>query len=774
MAWLVLGRPRRYLAVLALAATCLVSAVTTSLGQVLPQEKDNEESEVTTLKGPAADLVRKWWKEKTAAGNKGDQYENRDEGHSPLDLKPFPQLKPYEFTEQEKKSRANWAGARIVRPQVTIGNSSTSAPPALGGSNPRQFYSSPKGLPLLYEQYVGNNLYVYPEHLDHDPGRGSVQGPIGGEGFAGFGDLFPTNSPYLIISQGSSYSDQPFLKALTLVLAAFRPETKKKLIETGLLMPTIQRILRTTGKQIRSPDDYLTALAHPTAFDGSQLDEVAMVQAAHELKEDEIPPLVKLEVVKEPSFQSGTDYFDVAPSEVLATTPCVIARVFRAAERSRKFTISAAKTKDANGRALQFHWVVLRGDPERVKLHALDGKQTDYEIEVRWQPRRLVHPSLTIESNRVDIAVVAHNGSHYTAPSFVTFFFLDNEDRVYDDRDRILEWAHPLGGIHFDIQDWGRMIDYALTPTGAQMLELSGEELARIRVLAERFRDRDEACNVAKRSLAQASDLVKKMKADKAIRNDPSVKVMEASVLKAQKTFQEAEAARSRLLDGNENSFPFRSVVLERLPKTIERGSLLSEVRRSESFRKASPSLRASLDKRMEEYKAWGLRDPSEELPRSAFARSRRAFMHAEVINDLVFAGILKPSYRIHFVDQKITAPQGWRDVYHWDDKLGMLGWTRYDGKTKNEKKEFSRHGYLVLEKDDRGRCVLGRVVRYTQAAVSGAVPNNNPLFAVATDEVIKLRYGRGDPPEGKIVERLKRPTDDSDRPSSETKPSVD
>ena len=129
-----------------------------------------------------------------------------------------------------------------------------------GGSNARNYYASSEGLAFLFKQYVSNNLYIYPEHLDHDPGHNGV---------GGYGDLFPTNTPYLITSQGSSGSDQPFMRALPYVLAAFRPEVKKRLIQTGMLMPTIQMILRINNPHLSSSKDYLTGKAHPTVFPGS-------------------------------------------------------------------------------------------------------------------------------------------------------------------------------------------------------------------------------------------------------------------------------------------------------------------------------------------------------------------------------------------------------------------------------------------------------------------------------------------------------------------------
>jgi len=46
----------------------------------------------------------------------------------------------------------------------------------------------------------------------------------------GWGDLFQVNTPYLVISQGSSGTDQPFLRAFVSAAAALQPETQQRLI----------------------------------------------------------------------------------------------------------------------------------------------------------------------------------------------------------------------------------------------------------------------------------------------------------------------------------------------------------------------------------------------------------------------------------------------------------------------------------------------------------------------------------------------------------------
>jgi hypothetical protein len=388
-----------------------------------------KEKPITTAQGKVGELLRQWWKEGTAAGNVGDFYDNRDGSHSDLNLGPYPQLQKIVYTPEDIKLRKHWAAQRVLLPHVVFGNSSTSAPPTTGGSNPRQYYTSTGGLAFLYKQYTGNNVYIYPEHRDHDPGHNGKND--------GYGDLYPTNTPYLFISQGSSGSDQPFMRAIPFTLAALRPEVKKKLTEAGLLMPTLQMIFRSTVKNLKDPDDYLTAKAHPSVFEGSNVNDLAMVHKAHDLQLDNLPPMIQLKVLEEDQPIPGVDFFDIHATEKLADTPAVIARIFRGKQFQRRMLVSAADSYDLNKKPLTFTWVVLRGDPERIKIVPRGKDQA--EIFVSYHERRPIAPGSAMESNRVDIGVFAHNGTYHSAPGFITWFALDSEARKYDDKGRIQE-----------------------------------------------------------------------------------------------------------------------------------------------------------------------------------------------------------------------------------------------------------------------------------------------------------------------------------------------
>ena len=408
------------------------------------------------------DTLREWYSNGTASGNVGDYYDNRDGGHSQLNMAPYPQLQMTEYTQEQVKNRENWGMQRRILPYAVFGNSSTSAPARGGGSIARSYYADPRGLSFLFAQYAHNNLYVYPEHEDHDPGH---------NGAGGYGDLFPTNTPYLIVSQGSSGSDRPFMQALPYVMASFRPDVKKKLVQSGLLMPTIQMILRSTGRSLSGTDDYLTGKAHPTVFRGSDVDTTAMVRMAHGITLSNMPPVVIVKAVQEDTPVKGVDCFEPELTEKLADTPDAVARVFRGSGYLRKMIVSAEGSVDLNHRPLKYYWAVLRGDPGKIKIEYHNPARSLAEITVPYCDRSPIAGGSPLESNRIDIGVFVHNGVYYSPPAFVTFYTLDNEARTYSADGRPLEIAYGSGTSSISIADWKAFFDALHTPSNSWQRE---------------------------------------------------------------------------------------------------------------------------------------------------------------------------------------------------------------------------------------------------------------------------------------------------------------
>lgn len=705
-----------------------------------PAPDESRVAPITTDRGPVGQALTGWWREGTAAGNVGDYYDNRDGGHSQLDIAPYPQLERIVYTDEQIARRAHFGGARIIRPHVVFGNSSTSRPLRRGGSNARLYYSSPAGIAFLYQQYVGNNLFVYPEHRDHDVGHN-------GSGSGGYGDVFPTNTPYLIVSQGSSGSDRPFIRALPFVLAAFRPEVKARLVETGLLMPTVQMVLRSTGRQLAHPEEYLTGKAHPTVFEGEWVDPLAMVEMAHAMRADDLPPMIQLAVLQEDRPRAGIDYFEPGRTERLGDTPAVIARVFRGRGYRRTMRVSAATSYDVNDRPLQYRWVVLRGDAERIEIKPLNEAGSRAEIVVAHHPRRPVAPGSALESNRVDIGVFVFNGRYWSAPGLITWFFLDDETRTYDENARPVDIGCGIGETEVAVVDWTALGTIAGSDSpAARRLGFTGPErdlLVQAAPRHEALRDAltaaEDASKIADAALREVSGEVKAAEENRAAAKkawsarsrESRIALHEArdELAAAEKRRRAAQRAAQVAREAKDEA----AAELERFlngPREIG-GSLAGLVDRAIDDLLDDPDLfdghdgvagsvenadhggRAALDVArrklvlfgvLEERDGGGLElTPARAGPGPATDRltacERKLLrqFNAKVATDLLYPGVLEALHRVNFVDPTIAAPKRWRDVYHYDALDDCIGWTRYDGERVQA---FDAAGQVVLDRD--------------------------------------------------------------------------
>jgi hypothetical protein len=360
-----------------------------------------------------------------AAGNHGDLYDNRDRGHSPFGGRPLPTLSMTAYTEAALARGLDYGlNAGLLFDTITIGNSSTAIKTnPVARSLPRYALTRP-GLPMVQNRlYESNHLYVYPEHRDHDPARG---------------DLFPAAVPFLLVSQGSSGSDGPLLKALAMALAALRPETKAVLRAQGLAAPTLQMLLRRSMAGIETDADYLSGRAHPSVFDGSAIDFARLMRRAADLEADAVPPMVRLHVRASP--EEPGEVFADGLDERLFDTPGAIARIARGTAQTRRWRVSTAGTMDPSGRPLTFHWQVLRGPGVRVT--PLDDKGTQAVIEVQWTDPYPVPGQEALATQRIDVGVFADNGKALSAPAFFSVAFPPTERRLYDETGRLREIAY--------------------------------------------------------------------------------------------------------------------------------------------------------------------------------------------------------------------------------------------------------------------------------------------------------------------------------------------
>ncbi len=411
----------------------------------------------TVYDGPdrAMKKLNRWYAKGLAAGNHGDLYDNRDRGHSRLSRDAPPQLTFLTYGEDAVAADVDYnLNSFLVFNAITIGNSSLAV---AGGpfwrSLPRVALSQPDAMTRLFLHYANNHVYVYPEHRDHDPEHG---------------DVFPANTPYVIVSQGSSGSDLPFVQALAAILAAFTPETKNFLRSSRLVMPTVQMIFRKGQRTVGNERTYLTGAAHPSVFRSGDIDLARMISLASRLKADEVPPMPVVEVIEEDEALPGVDYFAPGLQEKLFDTPSAIARIVRSTSYTRRMVLSAQQTRDPTGRELTYHWTVLRGDAQRIQIRRLNEAGSKVELVVPWHERRPVPGHLDLTTDRVDIGLIVHNGEHHSAPAFVSFMFPGNQSRQYDERQRIVSVDYQAPEISkryvdpllFPERDWKDVYEY--------------------------------------------------------------------------------------------------------------------------------------------------------------------------------------------------------------------------------------------------------------------------------------------------------------------------
>ncbi len=379
------------------------------------------------LPGPAGDAIRAWQAEGTAAGNAGDLYDNRDDGHSRLDPDLFPELTPVVYSESARQARVQ-TGLSLFTFMGTpvLGNSSTALRDSLfWRSLGRHAYCDGRATLLLSLQYFRNQHYVYPQHRDYAA--------------AAEGDTFPAATPYLTLAPGSSFTDLPLVEAFAAAQAALRPEVKEALVRGGMLVPALQMLLRASQCEVRERGDYLTRKAHPVVFDGAGTDLLRMVNLAHDLTTNSLPPVALLRTVEDTRAVPGRDFFDLAGGEVLFESPAAIARVVRGMAYTRRISVDGRASRNPLSTPLKAHWVLLHGDPGKVRITPRAGEPLVADIEVDYHGGGFqAATNSPMRTSRVEIALIVDNGAHFSPPAYVTFCYLNNELRTYAADGRIL------------------------------------------------------------------------------------------------------------------------------------------------------------------------------------------------------------------------------------------------------------------------------------------------------------------------------------------------
>ena len=651
---------------------------------------DHTARAVAAGESEAAQLLRRLDRISRIAGNAGDVYDNRDRGHSLPPLERFPQLSRVVYDQADRDAGRDFGLATRVRPGVVVGNSSTSAPPDRGGSNPRRLYAHPSGLALGWRQYVGNNLYVYPEHRDFEPG------PFG---LAGGGDRYHAHTPYLLITRGSSGSDRPYLEAVFASLAAMRPEVKRRLTEAGLLMPTVQMLLRRSLPGVHSDDDYLASAAHPAVFPDRGVNLPRLVRASHRLSADRLPPLAVMQIVRESESRLGRDYFLSNQPERWSMSPAAISRVLRGPRAAYEIVLDLGRSFDVNDRPLTFQWRLLQGDPAEVEIKPLD--ETGQRVALRVGFHNDAFPASgdpAVESRRVDVAAFAHNGETYSAPSIVSFYMPPHQRMTVDSAGRVVESGYGAFALALAppasleavragegyVADWPALASWMLgpdEPAGPLRRGLPDRERRRLDAVADtlgnelaRWREQRRELARSERAL-EAADTETDRRNRKINRDTAELRTRELAhrlcrllfalrldgggtgcdaLLDALRSYRDTPTLYTRFRHGSPAiSVDTRRVLgqLDDLGILVEEG----EGRRVRAIRSGEEPLADRL---------------------TAFERNQLAALHEQFLADLSGGVVGRPEPMRG--DPRVTLPHVWRDVFSWSEAGELTGWTRY------------------------------------------------------------------------------------------------
>lgn len=331
----------------------------------------------------------------------GELYMNRDGGHSMLAVTNYPGLTLVKLDQEGRSKGMDLDFPNMIFPYPAYGNASrgwTQGP--YWRSLPRALMTiEARRMKTMQKLYLSNQIWVFPSVNDCNTATNW------------YGDVFASQSPYWIVSDGISWSDQYYLKAALAVSAAMRSDVKADAVKRAIFAPTVMTIIRKSLKTVKSDGDYLTAAAHPTAFPPNGLDMDRLKKLACELKSSSIPPLAAIAQVV-PGKGAG----ETAWPELTYASLCSWAWVLRTDANERVFTIKAAG-------AAEFAFAAVHGNPGAAKV-------------VKTAPDTAV---VTLDrtkmdvTNRVDIAVFGRNpGTDWGAPGYVSFAVVDSKAKYSD------------------------------------------------------------------------------------------------------------------------------------------------------------------------------------------------------------------------------------------------------------------------------------------------------------------------------------------------------
>jgi hypothetical protein len=405
------------------------------------------------------------------------------------------------------------------------------------------------------------------------------------------------------------------------------------------------------------------------------------------------------------------------------------------------------------------------------------------ELVVPYRPRFWISRGAELESNRTDIGVFVHNGTHYSPPAFVSFFSLDSENRTYSEDGRLLDIGYGAGQVVWKVTDWDRMLEILSGPSPElERLGFSKEDCEQLGKWRNPYRQLAAAAEAAAKkvqahakSVQGASDKLKATEAAlKLAKENAEIERHKAEKNRLETELQQLrqqtgdlakaqQAADEAVRDLTANKIKVKGAFLEmRLWLSLLCRDLYRESDFDVTFGSKNTPPPAVLAAKARLIGMGIAQERDGKLRRSQIRGTWSTYheiveqqrFYATLLSSTIFQGAVSHHFERNFVDPRLTIHRDWRDVYRYDAKGRFLGWTRYDGAKATE---LSAQGLIVLEKDELGRCTKGRTVRYHQEPHKGPGFNPNPLKFAAGDTIVTMAYANDEDFQGRVLSKESR-----------------
>ena len=382
--------------------------------------------------------------------------------------------------------------------------------------------------------------------------------------------------------------------------------------------------------------------------------------------------------------------------------------------------VSADYSYDIGSLPLTYHWVILRGDKDKIKIIPRNEHHSIVEIQIQYF-EKYKDPDYDIFTNRVEIGAFVHNGTFYSAPGFVTIFSFANELRTYDEKGRILEIGYNVGDTEigydikvkgaefsilssgYDIKDWKALLNFIVDGKSNTLMsrliksKIDDRYDQPISQCAEKLNAYFQRIKLAKSDPSLGKNTIQSAKQDaytfltqNMVNEQMSVKALIESALNAIKNdvrlYVDNQIEIHQLVDNvkiqkaHQNFYKLRERLLKLgILKENNQGTF-----RIQSIRKGSFPIENTLTK---------------------YERNQLEWLNITLMNSILYPQFMNKKFKMNAVDMRLSVPKAWfRDVYYYDENGALAGWSRYreEGTTKYDSKGNLENGKIIEYKIDQ------------------------------------------------------------------------